>query len=132
MTKKFTLGKNERIKSRKLISQLFEQGRNFQAHPFKIYYRLTTEKSSTTQGSVQFAISVPSKNFKKAVDRNRIKRLAREAYRLQKTALVEKATEEGISVYIFFVYIDKELPDFNVIKTKVGVALKKVLQFFQP
>jgi ribonuclease P protein component len=76
-----TLGKKERLKSRKLIGRLFEEGTSIKNFPFRLVY-LSTEITSVF--SVKASFSVPKRNFKKAVDRNRIKRLIREAYRLEK------------------------------------------------
>jgi ribonuclease P protein component len=75
---------------------------------------------------LQFGIGVSGKNFKSAVDRNRIKRLTREAYRLQKLPLQEKVKQLNKAVNVFFVYTGKELPDFILAKEKVAVALKKL------
>ena len=135
MSKQFTLGKNERLKSRKLIEQLFSEGKGFVITPFKVYYlipekALTTHHSSVSQslskGTTQFGVGVSAKNFKKAVDRNRIKRLTRESYRLQKNPLHEKLTSKNIQLNIFFIYTGKELPEYNEVYKKVGSALSKL------
>ena len=135
MAKQFTLGKNERLKSRKLIEQLFSEGKSFVITPFKVYY-LISEKTLTThrhrernEGSpptTQFGVGVSAKNFKKAVDRNRIKRLTRESYRLQKNLLLEKLTSKNIQLNIFFIYTGKELPEYDEVYKKVGSALSKL------
>jgi ribonuclease P protein component len=122
VSKQFTLGKNERLKSRKLIEQLFKEGKSFTVSPFKIYYKFDAVHSST----LQFGVGAGTKNFKKAVDRNRIKRLTREAYRLQNSILKQKVTGSNKSLWVFFIYTGKELPDFNLVKEKVAVALKKL------
>ena len=75
---------------------------------------------------LQFGIGVSSKNFKSAVDRNRIKRLTREAWRLQKNELKEKLKASNKQLNVFFIYIGKALPDFPTVKDKVAVALKKL------
>jgi ribonuclease P protein component len=125
--KQFTLGKNERLKSRKQIEQLFKEGKSFAFTPFRIHYlfneTLNTERSIF---NVQFGVGVSNKNFKKAVDRNRIKRLIREAWRLQKSELSEKTKAVQKQLNVFFIYTGKELPDFTTVKDKVAVALKKL------
>lgn len=121
MAKQFTLGKNERLKSRKQIEQLFSKGKSFVVNPYKIYYLI-----QKMNPGLQFGIGVSGKNFKNAIDRNRIKRLTREAYRSQKLPLQEKVKQLNKAVNIFFVYTGKELPDFILVKEKVAVALKKL------
>jgi len=69
---------------------------------------------------------VSGKNFKRAVDRNRVKRLTREAYRLQKKQLQEDTIEKKLQLNIFFIYTGKELPAFNIVREKVNVILNKL------
>ena len=121
MQRPFTLGKDERLKSRKQIERLFSKGKSFVVNPYKIYYLIQMEKPG-----LQFGIGVSGKNFKTAVDRNRIRRLTREAYRLQKLPLQEKIKQLNKAVAVFFVYTGKELPDFILAKEKVAVVLKKI------
>ena len=129
MVSQFTLGKNERLKSRKLIEQIFNEGKSFSIQPYKTYYLFG--KAHNIQYSIfniQFATGVSSKNFKKAVDRNRIKRLTREAYRLQKKELQGVLKQKDLQLNIFFIYTGKELPDFNTTKEKVNVILNKMIK----
>jgi len=125
VAKQFTLGKKERLKSRKQIEQLFSKGKNFPLAPFRIYY-LATPLITNSSSSLQFGAGVSGKNFKRAVDRNRIKRLTREAYRLQKTQLQEATMEKNLQLNIFFIYTSRELPGFNIVKEKVNVILNKL------
>ena len=125
--KQFTLGKNERLKSRKQIEQLFDEGKSFVLNPFRVYYLVNSQLSmGNKQSSLQFGAGVSAKIFKRAVDRNRIKRLTREAWRLQKNELNEKVRETRKQLNVFFIYTGKELPDFKIVKDKVAVALKKL------
>ena len=125
--KQFTLGKNERLKSRKQIEQLFDEGKSFVLNPFRVYYLVNSQLSmGNKQSSLQFGAGVSAKIFKRAVDRNRIKRLTREAWRLQKNELNEKVKETRKQLNVFFIYTGKELPDFKIVKDKVAVALKKL------
>ena len=97
MPKQFTLGKGERLKSRKAIDELFKNGKRFTVSPFRVFYCITKE------GGLQFGAGVSTKNFKKAVDRNRIKRLIREAYRVQKNSLEILLKAEGLNLF-FYLY----------------------------
>ena len=124
MSKQFTLGKEERLKSRKQIEKMFAEGKSFIVSPFRVYF-IDDVELSTVNSSLKFGVGVSTKNFKKAVDRNRIKRLTREAWRLQKNELKE-IIKTGRQLNVFFIYTVKELPDFKTIKDKVAVALKKL------
>lgn len=130
MSKQFTLGKNERLKSRKQIDQLFTGGKSFMVSPFKVYFSIGGE-ASITKSTLQFGVGVGAKNFKKAVDRNRIKRLIREAWRLQKNELKETVSVRGNKMNVFFIYTGKELPDFATVKDKVAIALKKLVKLYE-
>ena len=122
MAKQFTLGKNERLKSRKSIEQLFSEGKKIVVTPYRIVYVVVRSE----EPGVLFGVGVPAKSFKKAVDRNRIKRLTREAWRLQKITLQEKLKVNRSSLNVFFIYTGKELPVYNEIYKKMGAAIKKL------
>ena len=127
MKKQLTLGKDERLKSRKQIEHLFDKGKSFVVAPFRVYFIVNSELSiQKGESGLKFGVGVSAKNFRKAVDRNRIKRLTREAWRLQKTAIKEKAKETQRQLNVFFIYTGKELPDFTTVKDKVAIALKKL------
>lgn len=115
MARQFTLGKNERLKSKKQTDQLFSEGQRFSLAPFRVFYMPgTVEKISN-----QFAVGVSSKTYKKATDRNRVKRLVREAWRLQKHLLQPKLS-------VFFIYTGKELPEYKEIYDKIGRVIDKL------
>ena len=127
MAKQFTLGKSERLKSRKLIEQLFTEGKNFPFTPFRVYY-LVSPLNRGPGLHLQFGAGVSGKNFKRAVDRNRIKRLTKEAYRLQKNQLQGALKQKNFQLNLFFIYTGKELPQFNSVKEKVNVILNKLIK----
>jgi ribonuclease P protein component len=115
-----TLGKKERLKSRKSLDQLFSEGQKFSVAPFRVFWLPVAEKG------LRASVGVSAKNFKRSVDRNRIKRQIRESYRLQKAELVAKVDSSEKGLNIFFIYTEKELPAFIVLKEKMQVALKKI------
>ncbi len=77
---------------------------------------------------LQAAVGVSSRNFKKAVDRNRIKRLMREAYRLQKNNLQQELTQNNKRLSVFFLYVGKELPAYDLVFEKIGTAIKRLIK----
>jgi ribonuclease P protein component len=121
MARQFTLGKNERLKSRKQIEYLFSEGKKFTLAPFRIHYSLNKSEIA----SLQFGAGASSRTFKKAADRNRIKRLMREAYRLQKETLQQKLKEQSSQLSVFFIYTGKELPGYKEVYDKTGEILDK-------
>ena len=143
----FTLGKEERLKSRKLIERVFREGKSFALFPFRVYYAPlpASQPARIVPGVPDPVIAVPpdpsrpsprlqagfgasSRNFKKAVDRNRIKRLSREAYRLQKQTLYEWLKEKDRTLAVFFIYTGKELPEYDMVREKIGLALQKLMK----
>jgi ribonuclease P protein component len=79
-----------------------------------------------TTHPLQAGFAVSSSQFKKAVHRNRIKRLCREAYRLQKNPLAETLRTANKSLSVFFIYTGKELPVYDEIYSKMGQVLEEM------
>ena len=103
---KFTLGKDEKLKSRKLIEHLFGEGKRVKSFPLQLIY---LQISHDSEFPIKVGFSVPKRVVKLAVDRNRIKRMMREAYRLNKYLISENIQEP----YIFmFIYTAKEEPKY--------------------
>jgi len=124
VSKKFTLGKHERLKSRKQIDELFAQGNNFYQPPLKVFY--LCKKAEAEGAGVKMGVAVSSKNFKRAVNRNRIKRLVREAYRLQKPEFANEVTTSGKQLAVFFVYTSKELINFAAVHETMKLILQRL------
>lgn len=120
MAKQYTLGKDERLKSRKAIDELFKDGKRFTFSPFRVYYSIN---NNTT---LQFGVGASVRNFKKAVDRNRIKRLVREAYRLQKDPVQISLKSKGLGLAIFLIYTEKDIPDYAFVYSRVEKIIKKL------
>jgi len=83
---KFTLGKQERLKRKKLIEKLYTEGKSLKVFPLRMMY---VQTEHTSNYPAQMGVSVPKRNFKHAVDRNRIKRLMRETYRKNKSIVYD-------------------------------------------
>ena len=99
---RFTLGKEERLKSKKLIDQIFAEGKSIKSYPLKLVY---IPFESSEEAEVKTGVSVPKKLVKTAVGRNRIKRLMREVFRKNKYLV----TKDLASSHAFmFIYISRE------------------------
>lgn len=116
-----TLKKEERLSSFKEIENLVLKGNSFFLYPFKINY-ISIEAQEGEQ-NISIVISVPKRNFKRAVKRNLLKRRIRESYRLNKE---EIANASGNKLNIMFVYVSKEVMDYGQIESKVKEILEKI------
>ena len=125
--KQFTLGKQERLKSRKLIEELFTRGERISVFPYRVFYLFQKNDTTAVKNKLQCGVGAGTRNFKKAVDRNRIKRLTREAWRLQKNELMQKMNTQQQTLVLFFIYTGKELPEFSFVKEKLAIILNKLL-----
>lgn len=126
MAKTFSYNKTEKLKSRKLLEQLFAQGKTFLVFPIKVFYLPISQAENEVL--VQAGVGTSSRNFKNATDRNRIKRLLREAYRLNKLPLHNFLQEQEKHVAVFFLYIDKTLPQQNILQQKMPLVLDKLMK----
>lgn len=118
-----TFTKTERLSSKLLIDKLVEKGKSFNNSPFKFVW-IELEESTTP---VQFLISVPKRNFKRAVDRNKLKRRTREAYRKNKGDLLIKPLAEK-KICLMLVYIAKEKLEYIEIEQKVKEGLQRLVK----
>jgi len=156
LTQRHTLSKTERLKSYKRIRILFAQGQKFKVFPLVVYFLLRDEEAEgrlreveggserlreveelnlpaegrgvdAVEGVLQMGVSVGKRHFKRAVDRNLLKRRIREAYRKQKHDVKETLTALGISMDIFFVYSNARISDYAEIETAMtnGLLLLK-------
>jgi ribonuclease P protein component len=119
-----TYGREDRLKSRKRIEALFREGKRMHAGALTLVYRFHQDNPGPV---LQAGVTVRSKQFRLAVDRNRIKRLLREAYRQQKQPLRDRVLQGTESLDIFFLYTGKALPDFQDIFASTGEAIRKML-----
>lgn len=126
-TSRNTLCKAERLSSKITIEQLFAGGsKSFSAFPLRIVF-MTVEKTEDV-APVSVLISVSKKKFKRAVKRNRMKRLIREAYRKNKHDLLRLLEEKGYRLIIAFIYLDNELQTAENIENKTKDLLNRLVE----
>lgn len=118
----YSYNKTEKLKSRKTLNGLFTGGKSFSVFPVKLFYQLAEAETNP----VKAGVGVSARNFSKAVDRNRIKRLLRECYRLHKTSLHHILKQKQKSMAVFFLYTGKEMPDYQLLDEKMKTALTKL------
>ena len=118
-----TFKKEERLCNKRLIEQLFHKGSSFHLYPF----RVTFLSSKEITVPAQVLIAVPKRRFKRAVDRNLLKRRIREVYRVNKQNLLyEFLNQQQVKVLFSIQYIGKEIHDFSFIELKLKEVLFKL------
>lgn len=125
MVKQFSLNKNEKLKSRKQLDELFVKGKPFLVFPVKTVFLLS---DTIEKPAVKMGVGVSKKNFKLAVNRNRIKRLLREVYRINKLPLIDFANEKKKNISVFFLYVNKELCEYSVLNEKMKKIIEKIIK----
>lgn len=119
-----TFKKHERLCSRLLMDRLFQgDNRSVSAYPIRAVF-LPVERSE--QQGVSVLISVPKKRFHDAVDRNRVKRQLREAYRKHKHVLIEQMSEREQGLLIAFVYVSPQIESTDYIEKRMTRLLGKI------
>ena len=104
---RFTLSKEERICSKKLINELFTgNGRSMTAFPLRVVFMKRTIVDDQPRAAM--LVSVPKRYFKHAVDRNRVKRQVREAFRRNKSIITQNLTDDHEAVAMDFVWLTNE------------------------
>jgi ribonuclease P protein component len=114
----------ERIKSRKLFDMLFVSGSILKQYPVRLVWMAIPFHSSHP---VQIAVSVPKRYMHDAVDRNRMKRLVRESYRLNKHSLVSMAKEEEKGLALLFIVQSKTPLSFSETQEKIILLLQRLI-----
>ena len=111
---RFTLSKEERICSKKLINELFTgNGRSMTAFPLRVVFMKRTIVDDQPRAAM--LVSVPKRYFKHAVDRNRVKRQVREAFRRNKLIITQNLTDDHEAVAMAFVWLtDEKFPSSEV------------------
>jgi len=119
----FKFPKQERLCSESQITELFTNGASFMSYPVRVVW-LIGENAETP--GIQVVMSVPKKKLKHAVDRNRVKRLLRETYRLNKYSVWEQSIGQGLSVRVAFIWIPSEILEYTRVEKKMKEALVKL------
>jgi ribonuclease P protein component len=119
----FTFNEHERLRSKKQIDLLFRSGRSIQVSPLRVIW---TMDAQTGASPARMMVSVSKRNFPRAVDRNRIKRRIREAYRLQKHTLYEILSGMDRQCLIAIIFAGKEIAGSGEIRDKITLAIQRL------
>jgi ribonuclease P protein component len=120
-----TFSRQERLRGKTVFTRLFEKGRTFHVPPYRITWQVVPD-AGTERECLQAAFVVPKRNFKKAHDRNRIRRRMKEAYRLNKNDLRLLLRERGKTLIFACLYTGKEECLYPEIENKIIVTLQRL------
>jgi ribonuclease P protein component len=122
----FRFPKSERIVSQKLIDKLFCKtgSHSMVAFPVRVVYR-SDEAAQQPAPNTQVLISVPKRKLRHAVDRNRVKRQIREAYRLNKD-LIGNDASSGMALSIAFVWLSDRVETSEIVASRIKALLKRI------
>lgn len=125
MMLRFTLSKSERLSSRKAIDSLFEEGQGLSKHPIRVVWR-TVDPDPMRLSPIQVMFSVPRRKFPRAADRNRVKRLMREAYRLYKPTFTRQV-DTDMHLDLALIYTGHEIKPLDLIQKQLVLALEAMV-----
>ena len=117
----FTLGKEERLRSNLSIQELLKQGKSVYSFPLKIYWDFSPDIHQKYPARV--AVIVPKRKFRRAVDRNLMKRRLREAYRLNKSILYESLEERNQKIQLIILLLSDEFIPFSQLEKRTQEIL---------
>lgn len=115
--------KAEKLKSKKLIGNIFSNGYSVKAYPLRIQFFFHDDNDAA---HCQVGFSVPKRNFKKAVDRNRIKRQIKEAYRLNKSIILNQLINENKKIAMMVIFHGNNKPTYQELAKLLIEALNKI------
>jgi ribonuclease P protein component len=126
---RYTLSKGGRLASSRHIDALFREGTSLAKYPVRIVWRLHVPAEGEVVAPVRVMFSVSKKKFARAVDRNRIKRLLREAYRHMKPGLFDRLSGRG-HFHLSIIYTGTEMPGPDTVRKAMHVVVERWLQQF--
>jgi ribonuclease P protein component len=118
----------ERLKSRKAIERMFKEGQSFGQYPLRLVWLPLPEK---TEAPVQFSVSVGKKKFPHAVDRNRLRRRVREAYRLHKDVLFKALDGQARAFGLMAIYTAADEQMYAAIEEAMSRALRRLAKIWR-
>ncbi len=125
MSTNHTLGKQERLKSNLRIQELLKNGHKVSRFPLKVYW---TCGNRPQKYPVRMAVIVPKHRFKRAVDRNLMKRRIREAYRLNKNLVYEPLLKKDLNISMIILFLSDEFISFDSLETGIRELLQKLVK----
>ena len=127
LTNKFTYQKKDKLKSRKQMQFLFSKGTAITIHPIRLLYTIEKEEAGIfSNGLLQAGVGAPSRQFRKAVQRNKVKRLLREGYRLEKPNFTNSISITNTRLNLFFLYVDANVQTQQEIQATIKLLLQKL------
>ena len=124
MEKDLRFRREEKLKSWSAIGRMFKEGQSFGQYPLRFVW-LPMEAGSA-DFPVQFTVSVPKKKFKKAVDRNRLRRQIRETYRLHKQVLYRNLDPTQQVYALMVIYVAKDMLEYPEIENNMNRGLRRL------
>lgn len=121
---KYSLRKHEILSGSRQISELFRIDNNVFFYPLKLYYKIN-DQDTDSKSNVLFSVTVPKRNFSKAVHRNLLKRRIRESYRQNKLIILDHLKND-VQLMIMFVYISKKAENYEMIDKAVIKILSEL------
>ena len=124
---RFTFKKEERLSGKKVIDSLFSEGKSFTVFPIRVFY---IEKNFISNFPVRTLIGAARTRLPKAVDRNKAKRLIREAFRRNKHALYSVLKKKNKNLHLGFIYQTDKIISYNQVEAKIIVTLNRLVTLY--
>ncbi|NVK65409.1 MAG: ribonuclease P protein component [Flavobacteriales bacterium] len=120
----FRLGKKNKLCSPKLIDEVFASGRHVKSYPFVVRF---LETDLPQDAHFQIVFSAPKRTFRKAVQRNRIKRICKESFRMQRASLDNYLQKQNKQIALFLVYTPREELSVKQLEGKTKKLIDKII-----